>query len=296
MAVLGDPRARVRSLIRPVPGAERAFAEAIGLDEIKLSKSLGGSRRFKAGELMAIAEHCGVTVNWLINGSDDVVAAPAASSEIIRSRNRTDSATQAGTRQMILEMAWRLIAKCGYRNVRISDIAAACGTSTGTIHYYFATKDDVLNESLRHNAKLSFDRQIAELDTIHDALQRLKRLAELQFPAAGLMRDEWSVCLQIWNEAPLNAEVRSLHVDSYNHWYHMVAMTIRLGQEQGAFREQDPDDAAIRLSALINGLGVRVFTETPGSSTFSARRHIYKFIEETISKPSSKSAHQYSDI
>jgi len=287
MAVLGDLRARVRSLIRPVPGAERAFAEAIGLDEIKLSKSLGGSRRFKAGELMAIAEHCCVTINWLINGSDDVVAAPAASPEIIRSRSRTDSATQAGTRRMILEMAWRLIAKYGYRNVRISDIAAACGTSTGTIHYYFATKDDVLNESLRHNAKLSFDRQLAELDTIRDALQRLKRLVELQFPAAGLLRDEWSVCLQIWNEAPLNAAVRSLHLDSCDQWCRMVAMTIRLGQAQGVFREQDPDDAAIRLAALINGLGVRVLTEIPGSSTLSARKHIYEYIADAISKSSS---------
>jgi len=251
-----------------------------------LSKSLGGSRRFKAGELMAIAEHSCVTVNWLINGSDEVVAAPAASSEIIRSRDRTASAAaKPGTRRMILEMAWRLIAKFGYRNVRISDIAAACGTSTGTIHYYFATKDDVLNESLQYNAKLSFDRQIAELDAIDDALQRLKRLVDLQFPAVGLPRDEWSVCLQIWNEAPLNTAVRSLHLDSYNHWYRMVAMTIRLGQEQGVFREQDPDDVAIRLAALINGLGVRVFTEIPGSSTLSARRHIYEYIENTLTRP-----------
>ena len=67
----------------------------------------------------------------------------------------------------------------------------------------------------------------------------------------------------------------------------MVAMTIRLGQEQGVFREQDPDDAAIRLAALINGLGVRVLTEIPGSSTLSARRHVYDFIEDTISNSSS---------
>ncbi|HTF47373.1 MAG TPA: TetR family transcriptional regulator, partial [Pseudonocardia sp.] len=45
-------RKRVRGLIRVAPGAQRVFAEEIGLDETKLSKSLGGTRRFTAQELV----------------------------------------------------------------------------------------------------------------------------------------------------------------------------------------------------------------------------------------------------
>jgi Zn-dependent peptidase ImmA (M78 family) len=40
----------------------------IGLDDSKLSKSLSGVRRFSSLDLARIAEHCNVTVDWLITG------------------------------------------------------------------------------------------------------------------------------------------------------------------------------------------------------------------------------------
>ena len=47
-------------------------------------------------------------------------------------------------RREILEATWQLIADRGYHAVRVADIASVCGTSTGTIHYYFPGKQDVL--------------------------------------------------------------------------------------------------------------------------------------------------------
>jgi len=63
-------------------------------------------------------------------------------------------------------------------------------------------------------------------------------------------------------------------------------MTIRLGQEQGVFREQDPDDAAAQLTALIDGLGIRVLCGTPGTSVSVMRRHLHDFIAHTVIKGS----------
>ncbi|HEY0577058.1 MAG TPA: TetR/AcrR family transcriptional regulator [Pseudonocardia sp.] len=286
MADTDELRKRVRSLIRVAPGAQRVFAEEIGLDETKLSKSLGGTRRFTAQELVRIAEQSGVTVNWLLNGSDDAVTVTAVPAVSTRSSSAPDAEAQPEMRRRILETAWELIATRGYHNVRIADIAQACGTSTGTIHYYFDTKHDVLNESLRRNVKLAFDRQVAELHTIDDARERLLRLVELQLPTDGLLRDEWSVWLQVWNEVALTPGLRSLYWDSYDRWYRTVAMTIRLGQEQGVFREQDPDDAAAQLTALIDGLGIRVLCGTPGTSVSVMRRHLRDFIAHTIIKGS----------
>jgi len=286
MADLDELRKRVRSLIRVAPGSQRVFAEGIGLDETKLSKSLGGTRRFTAQELVRIAEQSGVTVNWLLNGSDDAVTVTAVPAVSTRSSSAPDAEAQPEMRRRILETAWELIATRGYHNVRIADIAQACGTSTGTIHYYFDTKDDVLNESLRRNVKLAFDRQVAELHTIDDARERLLRLVELQLPTDGLLRDEWSVWLQVWNEVALTPGLRSLYWDSYDRWYRTVAMTIRLGQQQGVFREQDADDVTAQLTALIDGLGIRVLCGTPGTSVSVMRRHLHDFIAHTVIKGS----------
>ena len=50
----------------------------------------------------------------------------------------------------ILQATWQLIAERGYHEVRVADIAKAVGTSTGTVHYHFPGKQDVLVEALRY--------------------------------------------------------------------------------------------------------------------------------------------------
>ena len=279
MAETDELRKRVRELIRTMPGPQRDFANAIGLDETKLSKALSGTRRFSPHELIRVAEHCGVTVNWLLNGSDDAVTVTAVPPPAARAVGQLE---QTEPRRRILETAWRLIAERGYHRVRIADIAEACGTSTAAIHYHFPTKDDVLNEALRYTVKLAFDRQVAELHTIDDAHQRLLHLIELQLPAEGQLRAEWSVWLQVWNESAVNPTMRSLYWDSYDRWYRTVAMTIRTGQEQRVFRELDAEQVTAQLTAMIDGLGIQVLTCRPSSSVATMRELLHDFIERHI--------------
>jgi AcrR family transcriptional regulator len=281
MAETDELRKRVRELIRTMPGAQRDFANAIGLDETKLSKALSGTRRFSPHELIRVAEHCGVTVNWLLNGSDDAVTVTAVPPPTARAVGQLE---QTEPRRRILETAWRLIAERGYHRVRIADIAEACGTSTAAIHYHFPTKDDVLNEALRYTVKLAFDRQVAELHTIDGAHERLLRLIELQLPAEGQLRAEWSVWLQVWNESAVNPAMRSLYWDSYDRWYRTVAMTVRTGQEQHVFRELDAEQVTAQLTAMIDGLGIQVLTCRPGSSVATMRELLHDFIERHILK------------
>lgn len=278
-------RDRVRGLVKAMPGAQREFAAAIGLDETKLSKALNGTRRFSPHELVRVAEYCGVTVNWLLNGSDDAVtvtAVPAPATRLVS--DDPDHLAQSEPRRRILETAWALIAERGYHKVRIADIAEACGTSTATIHYHFPSKTEVLNEALRRNVKLAFDRQVAELHSIEDAHERLHRLVELQLPTDGVLRAEWSVWLQVWNEVALDPSFRALYHDSIGRWERTIAMTIRSGREQGVFSVADPDAATTRLTALIDGLGIQVLTGRPGSTAESMREHLHDFIERSIVK------------
>jgi AcrR family transcriptional regulator len=278
-------RDRVRGLVKAMPGAQREFAAAIGLDETKLSKALNGTRRFSPHELVRVAEYCGVTVNWLLNGSDDaltVTAVPAPAARLVS--DDPDHLAQSEPRRRILETAWALIAERGYHKVRIADIAEACGTSTATIHYHFPSKTEVLNEALRRNVKLAFDRQVAELHSIGDAQERLHRLVELQLPTDGVLRAEWSVWLQVWNEVALDPSFRSLYHDSISRWERTIAMTIRTGCEQGVFAVTDADAATTRLTALIDGLGIQVLTGRPGSTAESMREHLHDFIESSIVK------------
>src|SRR5215217_7447478 len=77
--------------------------------------------------------------------------------------------------EQILEAACRAILDRGFPATRIADIAAAARVSTGTVHYYFATKDEVLVAALKWASGRLFAR-IEEPDADDAASERLGRL------------------------------------------------------------------------------------------------------------------------
>jgi len=163
-------------------------------------------------------------------------------------------AGEDGRKRSILEATWRLIAERGYHTVRVQDIAAVCGTSTGTVHYYFPGKQDVLVEALKYCVEQAFARQSVELRAIDDARDRLLRLIELQLPWPGAgVRDEWLIWLQFWTEAATRPELREIHNDFYARWMDTVVRIVRRGQRQGVFRDElDADHAFAQAVSKLN--------------------------------------------
>lgn len=280
-ALAGLPE-RVRDVIRRSGRTHREFAAAVDLEHTKLSKSLKGVRRFSAAELIRIADHAGVTVNWLLNGQDDattVAASPRNASAITPlPPGGTRSAHEHDMRRRITEAAWRLIAERGHHSVRVADIAAASGVAAATITAYFPDLRALLDETLRSSVKQAFDRQVAVLRDIPDARERLLRLIELQLPGSTRLRLEWSIWVQVWTESTLDPQIRALHADSYQRWHDTIAQTLRAGVDSGAFRPVDPDATAVHLSALIDGLGIQVLTGRPGRTVERMRTTLHEFV------------------
>jgi AcrR family transcriptional regulator len=183
-------------------------------------------------------------------------------------------------RRRLLEATWRLIAERGYHVVRVSDIARMCGTSTGTVHYYFPGKQDVLVEALKFSVEQAFARQSAELKQIGGARERLLRLIEMQLPQDQDVRDEWSIWLQFWAEAALRPELREVHNDFYARWHDTVVRIIRRGQRQGVFREVDPEQAALRFTALTDGAAIKLLTGAPGMTVDLMRDMLVEFVDQ----------------
>jgi Zn-dependent peptidase ImmA (M78 family)/transcriptional regulator with XRE-family HTH domain len=68
---------RVVRLIEASGLSRGDFARRIGLDDSKLSKSLGGTRRFSSLDLSRIADQYDVTVDWLVTGEEPALALAA---------------------------------------------------------------------------------------------------------------------------------------------------------------------------------------------------------------------------
>lgn len=276
--------ARVRDLVATGPGTQRRFAADIGLAETKLSKALAGRRRFTAAELVAIADRTGVTVNWLLHGRDDARTHTAVPGGAARTESPAQETRGTRARRRILDAAWELIAENGYHQVRTADVARACGTSPATIHYHFPSRSALLDEALRHNVKLAFDRQVAELGEVTDPRERLLRLIDLQLPTSTLLRQEWSIWIQVWAESAVDPSRRSLYWDAYDRWYRSVAMTLEHGALAGVF-VPDAEILTRALTALIDGLGIQVMAGTPGATADGMRATLREFIDRSVLRP-----------
>lgn len=96
---MDTPIDRVRSLLGARGMTQAELGEAIGLDPSKMSKSLGGQRRFSSVEFAQIAERTGVTVDWLLTGAVDEIALAA------RAESGTNAADAARLAHEVVELA-----------------------------------------------------------------------------------------------------------------------------------------------------------------------------------------------
>jgi AcrR family transcriptional regulator len=185
-------------------------------------------------------------------------------------------------RETILAAASRLIAERGYHAVRVADIAAAVGTSTGSVHYHFAAKEDLLTEALTFYVRRAFDRQSAELRRIDGARERLLHLFEMQLPVEGQVREEWSAWLQYWAEAMLRPELRPIHDEFYARWRDTIVRIVERGKRRGEFGDVDAEAVARHLTALTDGAAIQALMNVDGMDVDQMRRLLVDYVDTQL--------------
>ncbi|MFF1312812.1 TetR/AcrR family transcriptional regulator [Streptomyces sp. NPDC058320] len=165
-------------------------------------------------------------------------------------------------RAQILEATARLIARRGFHKVRVADIARACGTSTGTVHYHFPTKDDALRAALVFYADRFHARLEEEFRTADTTVEKLRRLIEVQLTTTDEDADEWSVWVQSWNEAILDPTLREGQKGVHVRWREIVLDLLRTCQQEGMARGADAEAMASRFTSMVDGMAIQVLAGT----------------------------------
>lgn len=291
----GEVAARVRQVVDRAGCSQREFARRIVMDPSKLSRSLSGSRRFTVAELARVADAGEVDAGWLLGARTGAspehapVRAPhtgAATRSAATAAAATGTAAPAapplssaqlppeGRPLQIVRETVALIAEHGFHAVRVSDIAAACDTSTAAIHYHFPGRAELLEAAVRWCMDEDTARRDARITGTgagagtgagdgagtgtENAAAELRELLALQTPRTAQQRRQWLVWLDLWAEAARSTAIGRLHVDYYRQWRTTVADVIRRGIAQGVFRDVDPEFSALRLTALVDGLASQV--------------------------------------
>ncbi|HEX7298676.1 MAG TPA: TetR/AcrR family transcriptional regulator [Solirubrobacteraceae bacterium] len=175
-------------------------------------------------------------------------------------------------RPQLLAAAAEVIQERGFHDARISDIAERVGIHASTVLHYVKSKDALLREALTSSEEALHDELMEELRREDDAVRQLLIVIDwCSTPPGGL--NDWALWIEIWQLARINPDVRDARVELDARWRNVLADIVRKGQQDGQFGDDlDPDDVAVLLASLFDGLALQVALADPNVSAERMRR------------------------
>jgi AcrR family transcriptional regulator len=158
-------------------------------------------------------------------------------------------------RPALLAAAADVIKERGLENARIVDVAERVGTSAPSVLYYFASKAELLTEALTSAEERFYDELERELQRIEDPAGRL-----LAVISAGCGEGDYDAALwmELWARALRDPELAATRAELDGRWRKAIADVVRYGQARGEFGPADPDEVAVLLASLLDGLSVQI--------------------------------------
>jgi AcrR family transcriptional regulator len=157
-------------------------------------------------------------------------------------------------REEILVATIAEIEKSGMSALRVSDIAASLGVSSGLVFYHFDTKDALLVDALEYAVVRDADRLDRALAKEGEPLERLRRVLTSYGPTGAA--HGWTLWIEAWStalrEPSIQASLRKLD----KRWRDALQDVITEGVTTGVFNCEDPKGTVARVGALLDGLSV----------------------------------------
>ncbi len=154
----------------------------------------------------------------------------------------------------ILLAAIAEVERVGLAAVRISDVAAALGISTGLVFYHFRTKDELVAEAFTYAVErdlAAMDRAAVRRGSVLDRVRAVLRVYGPTGSATGwrLWIDGWALAQ---HEPVIAAHFRQLEAHSRS----TLRALVDEGLVDGTIVCAEPDASVSRLLALLDGLSV----------------------------------------
>ncbi|MUL68219.1 hypothetical protein BOO86_27365 [Mycobacterium sp. CBMA 234] len=192
---------------------------------------------------------------------------------------------EAERRHQILTAACDVIATVGVAELRLADVAKSAGVSSGTVHYYFNSKKDVLSAAFEFNLEESLSRRQELLASTKSGLNRLNDLVESYLPKDEPSLRAWKVWLALWTEATRDPSLSAVNERLYGQWRDVVSTVIEAAQEEGTVRQGNSVTLANMLIGMLDGLAVQVVLGSEAVQLTTIRRTIKQFIRDDIALP-----------
>jgi len=156
-------------------------------------------------------------------------------------------------RSALVLAAYRRIAQGGFEGLRTRDVAADVGVNVATLHYYFPTKEKLIEGVVQH----AMDRFRTTLEASTDARNQMQayirgvRKLLAQEPELGIVMGELSL------RSARDPGLARIMQDMNETWHRTVRGLLKRGAKSGQLaRDLDSDTVAALIVAVLAGLSL----------------------------------------
>jgi TetR/AcrR family transcriptional regulator, fatty acid metabolism regulator protein len=154
----------------------------------------------------------------------------------------------------LVRAAYRLFSEKGVHRVPLEAIAAAAGLSKGLVIYYFKTKENLVLATMRWALDATAERVRQAMATASTPQGKVLAMIDGIWSGAETNRRFYLLYLDLAGQA-----ARVKHFTELSATFHSVvnalyAEVIVQGVAEGAFAAEDPEEGAVALRAIIDGL------------------------------------------
>ena len=160
-------------------------------------------------------------------------------------------------RPQILATAVQLVREKGLWSVRISDVAERAGVSPANVVYYFGTKDQLFAQAIAKADDAFYEPLGPELERLQRASDRLACLI------VRSSESDWLLWMELWVYKRHHPDMADTQSRFYRRWRDAIAEVIRYGESTGEWSPPCPEEVALRLAALTDGLAVHMVLGEP---------------------------------
>lgn len=200
---------------------------------------------------------------------------------------------EAERREQILAAACTTLAETGLTGLRVSDVAKSAGVSSGTVHYYFTSKKELVNAAFEYNFTNSLQRRqwLMAAENVHaadsdDPIGLLRDIVDSYLPDGDTSTlTAWRVWADLWAEGMRDVELQEMNERLYGRWRQLVADVICRAQELGHARDGDPVRMADMLISMIDGLAMQALLHSQHVTNQRMRDLCRAFINHMVNSP-----------
>ena len=166
-----------------------------------------------------------------------------------------EAATQKDRRGALVRAAYNQIAEHGFEGLRTREVAGEAGVNIATLHYYFPTKEKLIEGVVEH-AMERFRTTLAPhgspSDQLRNHLRSVKRLVQEE-PQLGVVMGELAL------RSARDPGIPRIMRETNEGWHRTVRGLLRRAVKEGNLRpEMDSDEVAAMVVATLRNLTLPV--------------------------------------